>query len=383
MNDMKIGILTFHRASNYGTVLQAQATVIVLQQMGMNAEIIDYRPEYNEKTLRTRKLSQARTIKAVLSVLLNRFIYGKQIEKRLQNFQEYIDTLKVSQQAVYTENDVREIAQNYDIILSGSDQLWNERITGDDMTYFFPFEHPYKISYASSFGVSEISATRKNEIEPLLSSFRYLSVREKTAQTMLEQFLKQSKGEIACVIDPTLLVNKRTWLEQVRNSFTPPKGEYILTYYMIETPILRAITNELRRKTGLPVINLKPSKRQVLLHEGLNMMWAGPREFLGCYAGAKYVVTNSFHGTAFAINFKVPMYVAPLPFSMAGEVNSRLVDILDRYGLKSRWISDMNDVKNLSNDFNLDMLRQKKEQQREESIRYLKTALRDVSAYES
>lgn len=380
---MKIGILTFHRASNYGTVLQAQATVIVLQQMGMNAEIIDYRPEYNEKTLRTRKLSQARTIKAVLSVLLNRFIYGKQIEKRLQNFQEYIDTLKVSQQAVYTENDVREIAQNYDIILSGSDQLWNERITGDDMTYFFPFEHPYKISYASSFGVSEISATRKNEIEPLLSSFRYLSVREKTAQTMLEQFLKQSKGEIACVIDPTLLVNKRTWLEQVRNSFTPPKGEYILTYYMIETPILRAITNELRRKTGLPVINLKPSKRQVLLHEGLNMMWAGPREFLGCYAGAKYVVTNSFHGTAFAINFKVPMYVAPLPFSMAGEVNSRLVDILDRYGLKSRWISDMNDVKNLSNDFNLDMLRQKKEQQREESIRYLKTALRDVSAYES
>lgn len=383
MNDMKIGILTFHRASNYGTVLQAQATVIVLQQMGMNAEIIDYRPEYNEKTLRTRKLSQARTIKAVLSVLLNRFIYGKQIEKRLQNFQEYIDTLKVSQQAVYTENDVREIAQNYDIILSGSDQLWNERITGDDMTYFFPFEHPYKISYASSFGVSEISATRKNEIEPLLSSFRYLSVREKTAQTMLEQFLKQSKGEIACVIDPTLLVNKRTWLEQVRNSFTPPKGEYILTYYMIETPILRAITNELRRKTGLPVINLKPSKRQVLLHEGLNMMWAGPREFLGCYAGAKYVVTNSFHGTAFAINFEVPMYVAPLPFSMAGEVNSRLVDILDRYGLKSRWISDMNDVKNLSNDFNLDMLRQKKEQQREESIRYLKTALRDVSAYES
>lgn len=375
MNDMKIGILTFHRTSNYGTVLQAQATVIALQQMGVNAEIIDYRPEYNEKTLRVRKLSQARTIKTALSVLLNRFIYGKQIVKRLQNFQEYIDTLKVSRQAVYTEKDVCEITQDYDIILSGSDQLWNERITGEDMTYFFPFEHPYKISYASSFGVSEISENRKKEIEPLLSSFRYLSVREKTAQTMLEQFLQQSKGEVACVIDPTLLVNKRTWLDQASNSFTPPKGGYILTYYMIETPILRAITNELRKKTGLPVINLKPSKRQILLHEGLNMMWAGPREFLSCYAGAKYVVTNSFHGTAFAINFEVPMYVAPLPFSMAGEVNSRLIDILNRYGLKNRWISELDDVKHLSNAFNLDMLRQKKEQQYEESIQYLKTAL--------
>ena len=372
---MKIGILTFHRTSNYGTVLQAQATVIALQQMGLNAEIIDYRPEYNEKTLRVRKLSQARTIKTALSVLLNRFIYGKQIGKRLQNFQEYIDTLKVSRQAVYTEKDVCEITQDYDIILSGSDQLWNERITGEDMTYFFPFEHPYKISYASSFGVSEISENRKKEIEPLLSSFRYLSVREKTAQTMLEQFLQQSKGEVACVIDPTLLVNKRIWRDQASNSFTPPKGGYILTYYMIETPILRAITDELRKKTGLPVINLKPSKRQILLHEGLNMMWAGPREFLSCYAGAKYVVTNSFHGTAFAINFEVPMYVAPLPFSMAGEVNSRLIDILNRYGLKNRWISEMDDVKHLSNAFNLDMLRQKKEQQYEESIQYLKTAL--------
>ena len=64
---MKIGILTFHRASNYGTVLQAQA--MALQELGYDAELIDYRPEYNERTLQIRKIRQARTIKTVLSII--------------------------------------------------------------------------------------------------------------------------------------------------------------------------------------------------------------------------------------------------------------------------------------------------------------------------
>ena len=85
---MKIGILTFHRASNYGTVLQAQAMAMALQELGYDAELIDYRPEYNERTLQIRKIRQARTIKTVLSIILNRAIYGKQLKQKIQNFME-------------------------------------------------------------------------------------------------------------------------------------------------------------------------------------------------------------------------------------------------------------------------------------------------------
>lgn len=374
---MKIGILTFHRASNYGTVLQAQAMAMALQELGYDAELIDYRPEYNERTLQIRKIRQARTIKTVLSIILNRAIYGKQLKQKIQNFMEYIGEMNVSETVMYLPNEVGEIARQYDVILSGSDQLWNERITGDDMTYFCPFKHSCKISYASSFGVSTISEKRKEQIVPLLKEFKHLGVRKKTAQIMLTELLQIPKEQIICVVDPTLLVNREMWLKQANPRIVLPKGGYILTYYMIETPILRAITRNLKQKTGLPVINLKPSKRQIIMHEGKNMMWAGPREFLACYAGAKYVVTNSFHGTAFAINFEVPMYVSPLPFSMAGEVNSRLIDVLERYGLGARWIPEMADVKCMIDEFDRETLQRKKEEQKRESIQYLKLALGD------
>ena len=88
-----------------------------------------------------RKIRQARTIKTVLSIILNRAIYGKQLKQKIQNFLEYIGEMNVSETVMYLPNEVGEIARQYDVILSGSDQLWNERITGDDMTYFCPFKH--------------------------------------------------------------------------------------------------------------------------------------------------------------------------------------------------------------------------------------------------
>ena len=107
---------------------------------------------------------------------------------------------------------------------------------------------------------------------------------------------------------------------------------------MLETPLLRDITAKLQQKTGLKVVNIKPSKKQVILHQGKNLSYAGPSEFLACYKNASYVVTNSFHGTAFAINYGIPFFTSTLPVSMAGEVNSRLEDICELFDLSHRWI---------------------------------------------
>ena len=107
---------------------------------------------------------------------------------------------------------------------------------------------------------------------------------------------------------------------------------------MLETPLLVEITKKLREKTGLKVVNIKPSKKQVILHQGKNLAFAGPSEFLECYKNASYVVTNSFHGTAFALNFSIPFFTSALPVSMAGEVNSRLTDICDLFDVSHRFI---------------------------------------------
>lgn len=352
MSILKIGVLTFHRATNYGTVLQAFAMVMALRKLGNEAELIDYRPEYIERTMEARKLREAHSIKEAASIIAHKLIYGHQMSSRIENFDLFIKLIPSSSQVYYSSNELSTAIGQYDILISGSDQLWNERITGNDMAYFLPFLHPYKISYASSFGVSDISENRKKKINALLSDFSHISVREATAERIVQQILESVSNKKAVnlhrVVDPTLLLSSAEWCKFKSNDLKLPSNGYILTYYMIETPILRSITRKLQAETGLPVINLKPSKKQMILRQGLNMMWAGPAEFISCYASAKYVVTNSFHGTAFAINFEIPFYVAPLPISMAGEVNSRLIEILDWYELSDRFIDTQEKIHNVS-----------------------------------
>lgn len=364
---MKIGILTFHRASNYGTALQAFATVEALRALGHEAQLIDYRPEYLEQTLRPAGVNQIKSVRSAISFFANKAIYGNQFAQKYRRFMAFTDEIP-SSPVCRTPQDVEAVAKDYDAILSGSDQLWNPRITGEDLTYFLPFPHPKKISYASSFGVRSIPEDRAKVIVPLLADFSALTVREQTAIDMLSPLLDKPLPRVA---DPTLLLDKQRWLQETVPLSLPREG-YILTYYMIETPLLRSLTQKLQAETGLPIVNLKPSKRQVLLRQGKNMMWAGPRELLSCYAGAKYVITNSFHGTAFAINFDVPMFVTPLPMSMAGEVNSRLEELLNWYGLSDRWICqdqplDLSDT--------LPALEEIKRRRAEESTQILKRML--------
>jgi hypothetical protein len=374
---MKVGVLTFHRSTNFGTVLQAKATIELLNNLGAEAELIDYRPEYIESTLKVRKLPDACDFKTLVSIIANAMIYGNQFAEKCIRFKEYIETIKTSNTVCHTINDVERIARNYDMIISGSDQLWNERITGNDMTYFLPFKHPNKISYGSSFGVSHIKPERWAKIVPYLHDMRYIGLREETAVKLINELkVPELFSKTTRVIDPTLMVDNSFWRNEMNSSIELPKQGYILTYYMIETPLLRAVTRKLQKQTGLPLVNINPSKRQMILHEGQNLIWAGPREFLRCYADAKYVVTNSFHGTAFAINFEVPMFVTPLPFSMAGEVNSRLTDVLSLYGLKDRWIDSSEKVNQIHDISSLTGLSEIKKSAEKASAEFLQRAIR-------
>ena len=373
---MKVGVLTFHRASNYGTALQAFAMIEALRALGYDAELIDYRPDYTECTLMERRLREARDMRTVASIVVNRIIYGASMGQKYQRFVDFCGTFRCGDMVCKNMEEAAHAARQYDVILSGSDQLWNENITGSDLTYFFPFAHPRKVSYASSFGVSRLAEARKAVIAPLLQDFAAISMREETACGMVREMLPADDAPpVMRVPDPTLLLTAAEWRRYAHPGLALPEQGYILTYYMIETPVLRAITRHLQQTTGLPVVNIKPSKRQMLQHEGVNLADAGPAEFLSCYAGAKYVVTNSFHGTVFGINFGIPLYVAPLPVSVAGEVNSRLTDLLAWYGLSQRWIASAGEAENIDPGQPLTGLDELRETRRADAIRVLRAML--------
>ena len=337
---MKVGILTFHRATNYGTALQAFATQKGIKKLGVETEIIDYRPEYIERTLRVRKLSNAKSLKEVASIIVNGVLYPGMAKRKSENFKQFFKLMQVSDKVCYDTKGVAKVAQEYDAVVSGSDQLFNRNVTGNDTTYFLPFEHRCKLTFASSFGERALSTDRIEEIAPFFSNFDSLSVREKTALSIMSEIKKvnpDSKNPTS-VLDPTFLLSKEEWDEYADKSLSLPNDGYILTYYMLDTPLMREITAKLQQKTGLKIVNIKPSKKQVILHQGKNLSYAGPAQFLECYKNASYVVTNSFHGTAFAINYGIPFFTSTLPVSMAGEVNSRLSDICELLDVSHRFV---------------------------------------------
>ncbi len=375
---MKVGILTFHRATNYGTALQAFATQKGIKKLGVDTEIIDYRPEYIERTLKTRKLKNAKSLKEVASIIVNALLYPGMAKRKAESFKRFFSLMAVSNKVCLTADEVAQTAQEYDAVLSGSDQLFNRNITGNDMTYFLPFEHRRKLSFASSFGERALSKERIGEIAPFFSGFDALSVREKTALDILKNIkaVNLDTKSATSVIDPTFLLTKDDWNEYAKDDLKLTKDGYILTYYMIETELLCKITNELQKRTGLKVVNIKPSKKQVLFHQGKNLAFAGPAEFLACYKNASYVVTNSFHGTAFAINYGIPFFTSTLPVSMAGEVNSRLSDICELFDISHRWIDTESKLR--STDFTKPFEKETEKilrNLREHSFEYLKDAL--------
>ena len=375
---MKVGVLTFHRATNFGTALQAFATQKGINKLKVDCDIIDYRPEYLERTLRVRSLKNAKSPKEIASILVNAVLYPGMAKRKSENFKQFFEYMNLSEDIAYESEDVEKIASKYDVVLSGSDQLFNLKITLGDLTYFLPFPHKRKITFASSFGERQLTSQIIEQIAPYFSQFDYLAVREETAQDILSEIKKANpKSKSATnVLDPTFLLTKDEWNEYANTTLKLPKNGYILTYYMIETPLLRSITKALQQRTGLRVVNIKPSKKQVIMHEGKNLAFAGPAEFLACYKNASYVVTNSFHGTAFAINYGIPFFTSTLPVSMGGEVNSRLTDICKLFDISHRFIDsqEMLDKTDLVKPFEKETGKII-ENLREHSFDYLKEAL--------
>ena len=297
-------------------------------------DVIDYRPQYTERSLSLPFVSTI-GLRKNLGALYVLIFEKKRRELKINRFLEFIDKINVSDKIYISPRSLSaETWAKYDLLISGSDQLWNPYIVGDDLTYLLPFDHKNKLSYASSFGITDFPESFTDAYGQYLRQFKTVLTREEQGERLLSE-IWGIKAET--VLDPTLMLNNSEWNEYAAETNPLPESGYILTYYMIPTQLCFMITERLRSLTKLPVVNLKPTKRQVILSSDINMIDAGPAEFLQCYKNASYVVTNSFHGMAFAVNYNIPFYVAELPIRTKS-LNSRLVNLLKQLKQQSRWI---------------------------------------------
>lgn len=329
----KIGILTFHCAHNYGAVLQAYATQMLLTEMGHTVEIIDYRPEWLTEPYRRCRFSRlkGRTAGQTLRHLVSETLLIPVRYSRYRKFEKFIDgRLNLSERVSYEAFD----SCDYDVILVGSDQVWNKKITGGhfDPMYLADFrfqkgERRY-IADAASMEADSLSDMEVAFLKDKFSNFDSISVREENLARMLSQ---RCGVDAEHILDPVLQVNPDMWRKlAMKPSRRKP---YVLLYKIREHKGVDGFAAGLAKKVGADVVEISafPDGKKLFKAE----QTTGVQEFLGLIAGAEYVVTTSFHAVAFSAVFERPFFC----FRFYEGENSRQESLLKSIGLDDRMLA--------------------------------------------
>lgn len=370
---MKIALVTIHNSTNYGAVLQAYATQKVLSRYGQ-VTLLDYDNEFLSGQMRLvrTELSVHGFLKTVHDVLRLPFRL-KHLSKFRGFFSSYLNlSEKVSRFELLSDK-----VPPFDVYVCGSDQIWNPAIVNAaselDEIYFLGFvsQARRKISYASSMGSYNFTLEQQQRLAELIEGFDSISLRESDGVGYVSELLGRS--DICHVLDPTLLLNSNEWLSALDLENTREDEGYILVYTVPRTPLIKFAVQYYKEVLGYKVIGIDPMLRPLGAYD-IHLRDAGPREFVELFSRASFVITDSFHGVCFAINFLRPfVLVSP------GVLSNRMTSLLNILCVEGRMVSTVSDLDNVSTvDDDLKAASSKLELCRAESLRYLDDAIRSL-----
>jgi preprotein translocase subunit YajC len=322
-----IGIITWHYYSNYGSALQAYSLQATIQKLGYSCEFINYR----KKKFKSSNIKTA--IKYIISYLS--IILPKEKRKKYGfRFSRFEYEFLKQRKRTYNAETVKKCNSRYNIFICGSDQIWAPNVF--DPIYFLSFVDSTKpkIAYAPSIGLNSIPKELQIDYCNLLSRFDCLSVREEKGAEIINDICNL-KAEV--VLDPTFLLEEKDWKEVAIEPNI--NGDYIFVYFLGENKLHRESVRRLAVNLQCKVIAISHFDIDRKIADYVDN-YAGPREFLGYIKNAKFILTDSFHGTALSIIFKKNFYVFER-FSHKDKIcqNSRINNILNKINLKDRLIS--------------------------------------------
>lgn len=319
---LKVGILTFQNTMNYGAMLQCYALYRTIEELGYDVEVIDYacsKVESREGTAFDGSL------KSAAKIILRR--------QKSREFSRFLRGMALSPRC--TRDSFPTIAERYDRIVVGSDQVWNPECTGYDKTFFLDQikDSSKKLSYAASIGLDMFPDCGFDYAE-LLTSFSSLLVREQTAALEVRRYLD---APVESVLDPTLLVNAATWKSIARMPSSVHGKRYVLVYAISENKRSLHVARKLARERRLEIVQIQ---QYGLCHtrEAINLRNVSPEEFVGLFAGAEAAVVSSFHGICFSIINEIDFCYAT--DSGVGAKASRIFDLLTLLGIDGNSVDD-------------------------------------------
>ena len=353
---MKIGILTFHCAHNYGAVLQCYATQEFLVSKGYEVEVINYRPECliaPYKIFDINRILSKSLVKTLKSLLIELLVFYSRV-RRFIGFEKFIETrLNVGKEITPST-----LPADYDIYIVGSDQIWNPKITGGfDPVYFcdFPFSKGRKkyIAYAASMESTGLTQVQKDFFKQNFKKFDAIGVREKD---LLEQLQSLVPNRMNHVLDPTLMVPTNVW-DNI-SSYKRESPKRVVVYQVRTNSNTMRIANHIAHQIGAKVYVLVASLQPIPSNR-VNQT-ATPEEFVDVIRNAACVVTTSFHGTAFSIIHNVAFYTIKLNDGADSRSSSLLtsLELSDRI-IEADELPNFTEVNYIEVNKKLDILRER------------------------
>ena len=365
---MKIDLITLHAIKNYGSVLQTLATQTLFESYGYEVEVINYIRE------------------DCLDENLMKYWCGKNIIKRIamlptlkrwkKVFNQFLKEHIHLTEEVYThEADFERFSSDAELFCTGSDQVWNSGWNGGiERPLFLSFvpENKYKFAFSASFGKKKLAEEEVKATKPYIDQYRYISVREDAGKTILEE----QYGYDRCqhVVDPTLAYDGDFWRSKAPESKL--KGDYILIYNLNRSKEFDNYAVELSKKTGMPLVRLCTRYDQ-FYRPGKSILVPEVFEFITLIDNARYVLTDSFHATAFSLNLNTePICVYPAEYS------SRLESILRMTGALQKHVENYDDFGVVDRKIDFDLVNKSLEEQRVKIREYLEKVFKDFENLE-
>ena len=304
----KVGILTlFYKTYNFGAQLQAYALQKAVEWLGIPCEQIRF--VWSKEDTRG---------------------YYENVTVDQPAFEEFAARIPHSKR-IYTPADLSEAEKEYDSFLCGSDQIWGVKDSMPEhvlpqMALSFVGKNKKKIAYGASFGSADIEENRKQVLKRFLNRLDHISVRERSAIPVVEEM---SKKPVTSVVDPVFMLSAEQWrLAASYGNGRYSDEAYVLLYSVSGSAVLHEQAKEFAEERGMSLVYIAY----------IGGVRVGPSDFLALIDRAAYVITDSFHGTAFSIIFQRPfitMGVDSLPERFSK--NARVKDMLKSFGLEAHF----------------------------------------------
>lgn len=366
----KIGVLTFHCSDNFGAMLQAYGLLTRLKKEGFDPFIVNYAPPFLTGREWLFPYCPAKNLREragiSLGLLKRNITAGRDWWTRKRLMREFRTTnLTGGSRAIRWVWALLQVEA--DLLIVGSDQIWNPDITfGLRAAYFGAFQNNRirkTIAYAASFGAASLPKEAEPEFSRLLASVQDISMREKGAAEYVETRFGR---KAAHVVDPVFLLDGEEWRAVEDRRL---EGGFILYYETECCEPLREAAARLAREKGLKVIGLSANGGGYGSWPFQKVWAAGPAQFLGYVSAADYVFTNSFHGLAFSILLHKPFYICN-----HSTVGARLESLLESTGLTGRMAAQ-GYAPDLDEQINWTEVDQLLRTHRERSIEFLRQSL--------